>query len=229
MTTDFQRDDKWQRGVRDLVLRPLYYDVHWNGHIPIDSGRLASYLQKKFSVDSLIEGFSGRTYFVEEKIVRPPREGEYTAYALETDSCTVPGKEAEGWMRYGRADLLLYAFVRQDRSVDVHMIDFPRLQDWFVANEGRLDEFGPLKTGNASAGRKAPCDEVKAAGIPVWIRQVLPNLDDPAVAELFNFPSDPLQQAPPRGGVGYQDGRGVPLFADSRPGHSSELPQSGIA
>ncbi|MGE0290389.1 MAG: hypothetical protein AB7I42_25080 [Bradyrhizobium sp.] len=182
--SDFQRDNDWQRLVRDEVLAPGFYGSYATDgrYVFIDKGRLASTLQKRFAVDTIVQGRDGAALCIEEKIVRWPGY-EYRAYALETESCTKPGFESDGWMRYGQADYLLYAFMRPDR-LDVHLIDFPKLQAWFGLNEDRFERFGPLPTFNRSAGRKVPISEVKAA-VPFWTRAVYPDPTSPHFDELF--------------------------------------------
>lgn len=181
---DFDRDNEWQRKVRDTVLAPGFYGSFAveGRYVFIDKGRLATTLQKKYAVDTVVQGKNGKACCIEEKIVRW-KGYVYRAYTLETDSCTKPGFESPGWMRYGQADYLLYAFMRPDRLC-VHLIDFPQLQAWFSDNETRFDVFGPLDTLNRSMGRKVPLVDV-AANVKVWVRDVFPDPTAEHYAELF--------------------------------------------
>jgi hypothetical protein len=152
----FREDDKWQRGIRDRILCPVFYRSYAveGRYVVVDKGRLATLLQRRCAVDTFLQGEAGACLCAEEKIVRWPKRGvAYDAYALETMSCTVPGHESPGWMRYGRADLLVYCFHQADDSLIVHVIPFRPLQQWFWPNETRFSTFGPLDTRNRSMGR----------------------------------------------------------------------------
>jgi len=151
---DFRRDDDWQRGVRDRILAPGFYAASGQ-YVFLDKGRLAAILQKRFAVDTIVQGRDGRAICIEEKIVRWPGY-RYTAFSLETRSCTVPGRESDGWMVYGEADYLHYCFHQEDDSLDCYLIDFPRLKEWFWRLADSFPVFGPLETSNASMGRLVP-------------------------------------------------------------------------
>jgi len=156
---DFTPDDDWQRHMRDTVLVPGFYASR--RFVCLDGDGLASDLQKKYHVDTIVEGKDGTAQFIEEKIVRWPvdKGRSHTAFALETDSCTIPGSESEGWMRTSRADFLLYCFETEDHGLDCCLIPFPRLQAWFwPRSEGFYAHTMP--TNNKTRCRLAPIDEV---------------------------------------------------------------------
>lgn len=182
--SDFDRDNEWQRKMRDSVLLPGFYGSYaFEGrYVVIDKGRLATTLQKRFAVDTIVQGKNGAAICIEEKIVRWPGY-DYRAYTLETDSCTKPGRESEGWMRYGQADYLLYAFAKPDRLA-VHLIDFPKLQDWFWREVESFEVFQMRNTINLSRGRKVPIDRV-ADAVPTWVRDVFPDPADRLTPVLF--------------------------------------------
>lgn len=169
---DFQRDNEWQRRVRDEVLAPGFYGKYaMDGrYVFIDKGRLASVLQKRYAVDTILQGKNGEAVCIEEKIVRWPGY-RYTAYALETHSCTKPGHESPGWMEYGKADFLLYCFVQENGDLDCHLIDFRELQIWFWTREESFSVFGPLDTLNGSKGRVVPIFQVRES-VPTWTKYV---------------------------------------------------------
>jgi len=169
---DFERDNEWQRGIRDSILVPGFYGSYAadGRYVFIDKGALATALQRDFAVDTIVQGKDGAAVCIEEKIVRWPGY-RYECYALETHSCTVPGREKHGWMAYGQADYLLYAFQQADGSLDVHLIDFPSLKAWFWGRVDTFETFGPLNTLNRSAGRKVPLSMVRAA-VKVWTRNI---------------------------------------------------------
>lgn len=167
-TSDFHRDNEWQRRIRDVVLAPRLYDRHAHGgrYVFIDKGKLASVLQKRYSVDAIMQGRDGRAICIEEKIVRWPGY-VYRDFCLETDSCTIPGRESAGWMQYGQADYLLYCFETEAGDLDCYLIDFPALREWFWPRLDRYKIFGPLQTLNRSMGRKVPIKDVCLA-VRTW-------------------------------------------------------------
>ena len=137
----FVRDNAWQREVRDRILAPSFYgEYSMNGrYVFLDKGKLATTLQKRFAVDTIMQKKSGETVCIEEKIVRWPknkdgglRDKAYAAFTLETRSCTIPGRETPGWMAYAEADYLLYCFSsRSDTYLTCYLLDFPALKEWF--------------------------------------------------------------------------------------------------
>lgn len=155
----FHIDNAAQRKVRDLVLGPgLYGSFALEGrYVYIDKGRLAGTLQKRYAVDTILQREGGQATCVEEKIVR----GEYAAVTLETTSCTVPGRESDGWMKYGQADWLVYAMCCKNLTVACHIIDFQALRECFWP---AVDEFEETisKQLNRTACRKVPV---------AWIRE----------------------------------------------------------
>ena len=174
---DFERDNEWQRGMRDRILAPGFYGrfAFEGRYVVIDKGRLATTFQKRFAVDTIAQGRDGAAVCIEEKIVRwPIKKGTpHTAFCLETESCTVPGRETDGWMVYGMADYLLYCFETKAGGLDCYLIDFPELQKWFWTEADSFPRFGPLKTLNGSSGRVVPIDAVWTA-VPMWRRLLEP-------------------------------------------------------
>lgn len=133
---DFHADDEWQRKVRDehlggfyrqIASHVMYLDVH--DEQGDDSCVMA--MQKELGVDTLAV-IDGKILGIEEKIVRWPEDSEpHTAYALETDSCTLPGRHKDGWMCYSAADTLLYAFEQEDGTLLADLIPMQPLRYWF--------------------------------------------------------------------------------------------------
>lgn len=162
---DFTIDNDWQRRVRDDVLAPGFYGKYaFNGrYVVIDKGALATQLQRDFAVDTIAQGRDGAAVCIEEKIVRWAGRA-YTAFALETKSCTLPGLEKPGWMFYGRADFLLYAFQLQSGDLDCWLINFPKLQEWFWPRETTFPVF-QMPSRNRSAGRVVSINAV-SDGVP---------------------------------------------------------------
>jgi hypothetical protein len=167
---DFRRDDDWQRNIRDTILAPQFYGKRATDgrYVFMDKGRLASVLQKRYAVDTILQGKGGDTICIEEKIVRwPTTRKEYTAFALETNSCTKPGHESDGWMVYGQADYLFWCFEREDGGLRCFLIDFPALKEWFWPAQKNYPVFGPLKTLNATKGSVVPIKDVRA-NVATW-------------------------------------------------------------
>lgn len=162
---DFRTDDLWQKSVRDEVLVPGFYGKYATDgrYVMIDKGNLASQIQRDFAVDTIAQGRDGSAVCIEEKIVRW-KGRPYTAFFLETKSCTVPGREKTGWMFYGRADFLLYCFHQEDGGLDAWLIDFPKLQKWFwpIADTFPASR---MSDKNRTEGRVVPIDGV-SGGVP---------------------------------------------------------------
>jgi hypothetical protein len=132
----FHRDNGWQRQMRDRILAPSFYDAYATKgrYVFLDKGKLATEIQRMKAVDTIVQGRENIAVCIEEKIVRWPkiRNEGYTAFTLETMSCTVPGREKAGWMKYGEADYLLYCFSDPtETALRCFLIDFPKLQTWF--------------------------------------------------------------------------------------------------
>jgi hypothetical protein len=158
---DFQRDDEWQRQQRDAILCPNFYKKYATDgrYVVIDKGALATILQKRYAVDTIIQGKNGSAIFIEEKIVRWPGY-PYSKFFLETKSCTVPGHESPGWMFYGQADYLLYCFQCDNDDLDCWLVDFPKLHEWFWPRENTFLYSQLQNTINKTAGRLVPVKDV---------------------------------------------------------------------
>ena len=194
---DFTKDDLWQKSMRDRFLVPGFYKNYAmeGRYVLMDKGRMATIIQRRFAADTVIQGKYGEAVFVEEKIVRWPERGvPYTAFSLETHSCTNPGRESDGWMVYGEADYLMYCFENQRGFLDCHLMDFQALKEWFKPLEKTFPTFKMKHTINKSAGRVVPIDKVKAA-VPSWMFKNVGEIIDP-----LHHPTDhilPQQVDPP--------------------------------
>lgn len=180
--SDFFADDDWQKRIRDEILVPQFYQRHAldGRYVLLDSGGLATRLQKEMGVDTVFQVAGGEMVSVEEKIVRWPGY-PYSTFCLETDSCTVPGRESPGWMHYSAADFLLYCFVTVNHGLDCHLIDLPKLKAWFWPLAGQFEVFGPLPTLNRTMGRKVPIVDVHA-NVPTWMFSLFPTAQGEVVA-----------------------------------------------
>ena len=165
---DFHCDNAWQKQMRDEILAPYFYSKHAaeGRYVFLDKGRLATILQRRYAVDTILQGRKGAAVCIEEKIVRWPGY-EYSSFCLETKSCTVPGYESDGWMVYGKADFLFYCF-QQEMPVCLNcwLVDFPKLQEWFWPIVGEFKTFR-IPTQNRTEGRLVPVDIVREH-VPTW-------------------------------------------------------------
>lgn len=143
---NFAIDDTWQKTIRERVLKPFYKRNSYEGRFVFtDKGKLATILQKEFAVDTVLQKEENRVLAIEEKIVRWPGY-TYTAFTLETMSCTVPGRERKEWMYTAECDLLFYCFIQDDEnSAIVYMLPFQELKAWFFEND-RFTKYVTTKT-----------------------------------------------------------------------------------
>ena len=169
---DFHRDDAWQKSVRGALLVPGFYKQYAQEgrYVFIDKGRLAKTLQKRYAVDTIYQDVEGGAVCIEEKIVRWPGY-QYRSFCLETDSCTVPGHESQGWMHYGEADYLLYCFHQETDSLSCYLIDFKKLQEWFWSISETFSDFYMKNTLNKTKGKVVPIADVEAA-VPTYHYQI---------------------------------------------------------
>ena len=97
-----------------------------------ESGEIGKELQNK-SIDTILQITDNKEVYIEEKIVRWKGQ-KYTAFVLETESCSVKGKEKDGWMKYGKFDYLLYGFTQENEEIEIYIIPFLKLKKWFWEN-----------------------------------------------------------------------------------------------
>jgi hypothetical protein len=164
--TCFDHDNAWQRERRDRFLVPFY--ERWadgSKYVLIDKGRCASIVQRRIAADT-VATHRKATWFIEEKICRQP----FPNFFLETDSCTTPGKESQGWMHYGEADLLFYCFADDPEDttlLDAYLIDFQKLKQWFWPLEETWESRTVSYTLNHSRGRIVPRQVLHQALCPL--------------------------------------------------------------
>jgi len=96
------------------------------------SGKLGNELQQK-SIDTILQLTDKKEIYIEEKIVRWKGK-KYTAFTLETESCSIVGREKDGWMKYGEFDYLIYGFIQENDNIEVYVIPFQKLKKWFWEN-----------------------------------------------------------------------------------------------
>jgi len=170
----FLEDDHYQRQKRDTLLKDFYIQGSVEGRfVFMDKGRLADIVQREMAVDTILQGRDGQAIAIEEKIVRW-KGRKYTAFTLETWTCTVPGRERQGWMYYSKCDFLLYCFTQADGSLEAYAIPFPRLKTWFFEQD-RFERYPTTVTEqiNRTECRVVPIADV-LAGVPGCKLVVLP-------------------------------------------------------
>lgn len=165
----WRKDDAEQKIVRDLVLGPGFYGPfsREGRYVYIDKGRLATILQKRYAVDTIMQRMRGDATCIEEKIVR----GVYEAVTLETMSCTIPGHESPGWMEYGKADWLNWTMCRPDGNVDVHLFDFLKLQEVFWPAEKQFP-VTITEQDNETLCRIVPIEWITAQGVGYFTKTI---------------------------------------------------------
>lgn len=127
----FAANDKWQIAMRDAILVPCFYQIRFRNNFELISPNDE---RAKGGCDTIAGGKR-----IDEKIVQwpgknkgEPRDEPYDAFALETMSCTVEGRERVGWMISNTVDYILYCFASlDDDQLDCYLIDFPTLHNWF--------------------------------------------------------------------------------------------------
>lgn len=132
--SEFKTDLKYAEKQREN-LKEFYSLKAFEGRyifINKECGKISDYLQKK-AVDTIMQLSDNKEIYIEEKIVRW-KGVKYTAFTLETDSCTVKGYEKEGWMKYGEFDFLLYGFEQENKNIIIYIIPFKKLKTWFWSN-----------------------------------------------------------------------------------------------
>jgi len=168
---DFTHDDEWQRDIRDRSLALNFYGntalargLDLDGPaVFLDRHQLALEIQQRYKFDTIIRSRRG-PIFIEEKIVRW-KGYDYTAIAVETKSCTLPGRETDGWIVTSRADYLLYCMLTMESDLHCHMWPMAKLRAFFLP---RIEEFYEhVETErNRTASRIVPIATINNAGVP---------------------------------------------------------------
>lgn len=149
---NFAVDDKWQRAMRDAFLVPHYYERCYKGRYELfDDDRD---MQMR-GIDTRLTTGRGDHITIDEKIVRFPRNGEaYTAFCIETHSCTKAGFLSMGWLFNSDADFIMYCRMdAAEQEMRIHKIHLLSLRRWFSRHFEQLPTFGPLNTKNGTFGR----------------------------------------------------------------------------
>lgn len=171
-----ESDSAWSRTMRDSYLVKYYQLKAHDKYIFIDDKSICSnVLQTRLAVDTLYIATDGRLHYVEEKIERWPGY-ERSNFALETESCTTPGREKDGWMRYAKSDLLLYGFALEDeQGLDLYELQFQPLRDWFEYVDKSNYQQHTMNTLNHTRFWKVPIKDVLQAPGILPIRYIITN------------------------------------------------------
>lgn len=166
LANDFNAAIAFTRDMRDTFLIHLYNKYSYDGrYVFIDKSACSSILQKELAVDTIVQSAKdkAKSVCIEEKIEQWPG-WKRKNFALETRSCTVVGREKLGWMHYAKADYLLYAFAFEGNSgLEVYLIDFPKLREWFWNLPERYPPHIMKETINHTEFEKVPIDDVRKA------------------------------------------------------------------
>ena len=164
LANDFRAAIAYTQNMRDTFLIHFYRKYSFDGrYVFIDKSECSTILQKELAVDTVAQSTDGKSVCIEEKIEQWPG-WKRTNFALETRSCTVVGRERPGWMHYAKADYLLYAFAFEGNTgLDVFLINFPKLREWFWNLPKRYPPHIMENTINHTEFEKVPIDDVRKA------------------------------------------------------------------
>jgi hypothetical protein len=164
LADNFTEALEYSRKMRDTFLSRFYQKYSVEGrYVYVDKSACSTVLQKQLAIDTVMQAKDGGSLCIEEKIEQWPGY-KRDNFALETDSCTVVGREKQGWMHYAQADYLLYAFAYEgDSGLDVYFIDFPKLRTWFWNLPVRYPTHVMEHTLNHTRFEKVPIRDVRKA------------------------------------------------------------------
>src|SRR5579883_41572 len=87
------------RHLLTIFYKHFCYDARFVCIGDLTKSGFSEIVQRELHTDTIIQTGVHVSYGVEEKVVRWPEHGEaYTAFFLETHSCTNKGHERPGWM-----------------------------------------------------------------------------------------------------------------------------------
>ena len=128
------RQDLTYSEVQREKLKEFYRVKAYDGRfVFVNKNKLLSKWLQDNAVDTIMQISDSDEVYIEEKIVRWKGK-RYEAMTLETMSCTIPGREKDGWMKYSKADILAYGFEQESGDIELYLISFPKLKEWFWKN-----------------------------------------------------------------------------------------------
>lgn len=161
---DFERDMVFSKEYHPLLAHFYERLFHEGRYVFIDKSRFSLLVQTQLKADVIGQTRSG-SVGIEEKFTRWPVSGRpFVNFFLETESCTVPGRESQGWMQNGEADYLLYVFETQEKGLDIYLIPFQELKTWFwkavERHPDKYHEYTMPDTTNHTRGRLVPIIDI---------------------------------------------------------------------
>lgn len=131
----YQADLKFTREVRDTHLKPKLYDALGQAVFVDGDNDLERALQFR-SCDTILILPDGTRRRIEEKATRFGGI-YYDAVPCEVSRIGPEGERIDSWMRTCRADILLFAALRQ-YDIEIYMLDWPVFQAWFLEHCERM-------------------------------------------------------------------------------------------
>lgn len=148
---NFHKDMERQLIARDKFITPLYYEMYGKDRVVLlddTEDKTEHRFLQKAGVDTLIQKSNKKWDIigVDEKLDFHPFKKKRENFFLEFMSCSLPGKETQGWMTKDTVcDVLLYCFIDQGLSgCQAYFFDFHDLKRWY---EGNADKY-KVATGN---------------------------------------------------------------------------------
>lgn len=169
---EFQRDDQWQKQMRNRFLPATYGKWSVEGrYVLVEKSKYSMMVQKRDAVDTLLQARLDLSVSIEEKMERWPGYPRRNFFC-ETRSCTVKGRESDGWMCYAKCDCLFYMFAREyDQLLDGYLVlQFPKFQRWFWENYRNYTPRTLTHTLNKTCGYPVPIlDAIQVAATERYI------------------------------------------------------------
>lgn len=120
------------------ILKDVYKKMSFEGRfVFVNKGEKykslgSDLIQKQLCVDTVAQISDCESILVEEKF----RRHDYGDLLIETASCTVPGREKEGWIYTSQADFLVYV-IDGKFEVKIYIIDMKKLRNFYLYNTAK--------------------------------------------------------------------------------------------
>lgn len=184
MVNDFKRNAfDGEKHIKSRILPTLEKEFAVKGKvIYLRDSHCSLYIQKNVHIDAIADN-GEKSVGIEIKTVNST-EKYYTRLFAETRSCTLPGRESNGWMHINtkgesggsEADLLAYVFLRRNRSLEMYVYDLPQFKQWFWQCVPTCKwQLWTMPDQNMTEGYLVPLLEIQNAGIPTHRYLILSN------------------------------------------------------
>ena len=90
-------------------------------------------IQTEFGIDTIFQTSDKESVLVEEKFRKQLRDD----IVVETLSCSVEGREKDGWIHTSKADFLNYVMDDGDGTLHCYIMSMKELREFFFKNENR--------------------------------------------------------------------------------------------